>query len=110
MMEQANTQFLSPLSLVLLPGLDGTGQLFEWFLAALPPNLKPIVVSFPRDTDDDYAALETHVVAFSIPQDERFVILGESFSGPLALRIAARGHANLVAVILVASFISQPVS
>src|SRR5260370_20487459 len=33
----------------------------EWFLDALPLNLKPIVVSFPRDTDDDYAALETHV-------------------------------------------------
>lgn len=108
MMEQQITQLSSPLSLVLLPGLDGTGRLFEWFLDALPSKLRPIVIPFPRDAAD-YAALETQA-ARSLPQGQPFVILAESFSGPLALRIAARGPANLVAVILVASFTSRPVA
>jgi pimeloyl-[acyl-carrier protein] methyl ester esterase len=108
MVGQQPTQLSSPLQLVLLPGLDGTGQLFKWFLDALPPEFKPIIVSLPSEMDD-YAALEAHVMRF-LPQDQPFAILGESFSGPLALRIAARGYENLVAVILVASFITQPVS
>jgi len=109
MIEQQVTQFSSPLSLVLLPGLDGTGQLFKWFLDTLPSEVKPIVVSFPGDKDADYAALEAHVRRF-LPQDRPFAILGESFSGPLALRIAGHGYENLVAVILVASFIARPVA
>ncbi|MGH6708224.1 MAG: alpha/beta fold hydrolase [Bradyrhizobium sp.] len=69
---------------------------------------KPHVISFPRDAND-YGALETYVLR-SLPQGQPFVILAESFSGPLALRIAARGHPHLVAVILVASFKSRPVA
>jgi pimeloyl-ACP methyl ester carboxylesterase len=107
-MQQQTTQMSSPLALILLPGLDGTGRLFESFLGALSPTLKPSVVSLPRDMDG-YLALETHVER-SLPQDQPFAILAESFSGPLALRIAARGHPHLVAVILVASFTAQPVA
>jgi pimeloyl-[acyl-carrier protein] methyl ester esterase len=107
-MEQQTIRISSPLSLVLLPGLDGTGRLFESFLGALPPMLKPSVISFPRDTHS-YPALETHVER-SLPRGQPFAILAESFSGPLALRIAALGHPHLVAVILVASFTSQPVA
>ena len=107
-MEQQTTQTSPPLALVLLPGLDGTGRLFEAFLGALPPMLQPSVVPLPRDMDD-YRMLETHV-AHSLPQGRPFAILAESFSGPLALRIAARGHPYLVAVVLVASFASQPVA
>ena len=107
MVEQQPTQFSPPLPLVLLPGLDGTGQLFKWFLDALPSEFKPIIVPLPREVDD-YAALEARVARF-IPRDQPFAILGESFSGPLALRLAARGYENLVGVILIASFITQPV-
>jgi pimeloyl-ACP methyl ester carboxylesterase len=95
--------------LVLLPGFDGTGRLFSWFLNELPPELKSVVVSFPTDRDTDYAALELDAERF-LPRDRPFVLLGESFSGPLALRIAARGAPNLVAVILVASFVAQPIA
>jgi len=109
MIGQPITQFSSPLALVLLPGLDGTGQLFKWLLDALPSGLEPTVVSFPKDRDGDYSALETHVVRL-LPQDRPFAILGESFSGPLALRLAANGYKNLVAVVLVASFVNRPVA
>lgn len=107
-MERQTPGSSSPLALVLLPGLDGTGRLFESFLGALPPMLKPTVVPLPRDTHD-YPALETQVGRF-LPQGQPFAILAESFSGPLALQIAALGHPHLVAIILVASFASQPVA
>src|SRR5258706_616694 len=108
-LEQKTNTVSSPLLLVLLPGLDGTGDLFQWFVKALPSSLNPLVVSFPKDRDGDYAALEAHVVRL-LPKDQPFVLLGESFSGPLALRIAAHGYPNLVAVILVASFVAKPVA
>jgi pimeloyl-[acyl-carrier protein] methyl ester esterase len=44
----------------------------------------------------------------ALPAEGRFVLLGESFSGPLALRIAARGHPRLAAVVLIASFARNP--
>ncbi len=109
MIEQQPTPRSRQIALVLLPGLDGTGRLFQWLLAALPPEIAPVVVSFPSDVEADYAALETRVVAL-LPTDRPFVLLGESFSGPLALRLAARGDANLAGLILVASFVSQPIA
>jgi len=107
-MKQQTTQMPSPLALVLLPGLDGTGRLFECFLDALPPTLKPSVIGLPRDVDS-YEALEAYV-ARSLPQGQPFAILAESFSGPLALRIAALGTPHLVGVILVASFATRPIA
>lgn len=96
------------LSLVLLPGLDGSGQLFRWFQAALPTDLKVSVIDFPPDACT-YAAIEAHVLSV-LPLDVPFVLLGESFSGPLALRIAARNPRNLVSVVLVATFLTLPVA
>ncbi len=102
-------QRLQRLSLVLLPGLDGTGLLFKWLIAALPPSVEPIVVPLPAETDSDYRALERSAVA-SLPRDRPFALLGESFSGPLALRIVAGHPPGLVAVILVASFVVHPLA
>jgi pimeloyl-ACP methyl ester carboxylesterase len=94
-------------SLVLLPGLDGTGRLFKWLIAALPPCIEPIVISLSAGAE--YAALAKSAVR-SLPHDRPFVLLGESFSGPLALRIAADNPPGLVAVILVASFVKHPLA
>lgn len=94
-------------ALVLLPGMDGTGKLLGDFARALPPHLDARVVSYPAGEVLDYAALEQRV-ASSLPTDGSFVLLGESFSGPIALRVASRSPAGLVAVILVASFARSP--
>ena len=40
--------------------------------------------------------------------DTPFILLGESFSGPLALRLASDQPAGLIAVVLVASFVRTP--
>jgi len=37
------------LTLLLLPGMDGTGELFADFVKLLPVWIKPLVVSYPRN-------------------------------------------------------------
>ncbi len=96
------------MKLVLLPGMDGTGILFEPLVKALPENLQPMVHSYSGDTPQSYEEL-LPIVAASLPTDEPFILLGESFSGPLALRIAAACPPGLRGVILCASFARNPI-
>ncbi|HTP50165.1 MAG TPA: alpha/beta fold hydrolase [Anaeromyxobacteraceae bacterium] len=95
-----------PLTTILLPGLDGTGRLFSRFVAAADGGLSLRVLSYPTDRYLGYRELE-ELVAREIPPG-RFALLGESFGGPLALRIAARAPAGLVGVVLAASFHRRP--
>jgi pimeloyl-[acyl-carrier protein] methyl ester esterase len=96
------------MKLVLLPGMDGTGILFEPLLEALPKSISPIVVTYPYDMPLSYSELLTRVEV-KLPSSEPFILLGESFSGPLALRIAAACPPGLKGVVLSASFARNPV-
>ena len=93
--------------LVLLPGLDGTGKLFSEFVNVLGSSVDSRIVAYPKDQPLGYDELEALVMA-AIPRNQPFILLGESFSGPLAIRIAARAPAGLAAVILCASFARNP--
>ncbi len=83
-------------ALVLLPGLDGTGLLFDEFTSALGSDVDVIVASYPVNKPLGYAELEPIARSF-IPSDNPFFLLGESFSGPIALSIAASslGHVHM---------------
>jgi len=96
-----------PITLVLLPGMDGTGLLFAPFVRALPEWVKPLVVSYPGDRPLDYQG-HLELVMAALPAREPFVLLGESFSGPLALMVAAQRPRGLRGVILCATFIGWP--
>lgn len=90
---------------VLLPGLNGSSALFRWFRQALPRDARVLVVSYPDRSDwqlDDYV---THV-AQALSQCERPLLIAESFSGPIAWRLARR--LQLVGIVFVASFLSCP--
>ncbi len=93
--------------LILLPGLDGSGLLFEPLLNNLK-GVKTKVVSYPHDKKMDYKDLIQYVKE-SLPENEHFSILGESFSGPISIAIAAENHPNLDSLILVGTFIKNPV-
>lgn len=92
-------------TLVLLPGMDGTGQLFEPFVACLPSGISAKVVSYPAHEKLGYEALVEHVLHL-LPRNEPFALLGESYSGPIAVAVAARSAP--VALILACSFITNP--
>jgi pimeloyl-ACP methyl ester carboxylesterase len=99
---------MPPVPVVMLPGLDGTGRLFEPFVAQLPNGFTPIVVRYPTACPLGYADLRLLVEA-ELPTHGQFVLLGESFSSPLAARIATDQHPHLAALILVGSFVRSPV-
>jgi pimeloyl-ACP methyl ester carboxylesterase len=94
------------MKLVLLPGLDGTGLLFQPLVEVLSGEFDIQIISYPTDRVLGYSEL-TEYVATSLPAD-KFVLLAESFSGPVAYRIAKRKPKNLQSVIFVASFLSSP--
>lgn len=94
-------------SIVLLPGLDGTGALFRPLLPHLPPSLRPSVVRYPGDEELGYDALLERVIS-ALPTQERFIILGESFSGPLALMVADTNPSGLEGIVLCATFVRNP--
>jgi len=90
----------------MLPGLDGTGRLFSRFVAANDGALDLRVLSYPPDRVLGYDALE-ELVAAHLPAGP-FAVLGESFGGPLALRLAGKAPPGLVGVVLSASFHRRP--
>jgi pimeloyl-ACP methyl ester carboxylesterase len=93
--------------LLLLPGLDGTGDLFEPLVSELPDDIVRSVVTYPTDGDQRYSQLLTYVKS-AVPTDGPWFVLGWSFSGPLALMLAAECPSELRGVILCASFASSP--
>ena len=93
--------------LVLLPGLDGTGKLFDKFVRALGAGVESRIIGYSPDQPLGYEELEIRVRA-TLPDDRPYVLLGESFSGPIAIRIAASAPARLVGVILCGTFASNP--
>jgi pimeloyl-ACP methyl ester carboxylesterase len=84
--------------------MNGTDHLWAPLLRELPASIEPVIVSYSPDEPLGYAALEKRV---KLPH-EPFVLLGESFSGPLAVRIAARRPEHLKGLILVVTFLTNP--
>jgi pimeloyl-ACP methyl ester carboxylesterase len=94
--------------LVLLPGMDGTGDLFAGFIKVLPDPVEVQVVRYPTQFFLSYKELLS-LVRDACPVSEPFALLAESFSTPLAIQFAAANPPNLKRVILCAGFASSPV-
>ncbi len=93
------------MKIVILPGLDGTGRLLHDFGQSLGTQHDVEIVSYPVNLTSyaDIAAwLETR-----LPQND-YAIVAESFSGPVAIRVASQNSNALKAVIFVATFARSP--
>lgn len=105
-------ELMAEITLVLLPGLDGSGVLFRPLVSRLPPQLRPIVVTYPQDRLLNYQQLVPLVLAV-LPADGPFLLLGESFGGPLAVMVASAlaraGRNGLSGLVLSATFVRNPV-
>jgi pimeloyl-[acyl-carrier protein] methyl ester esterase len=95
---------LGDTQIILLPGLDGTGKLFRWFIAAAPRHLSLTSIALPSGplNYDDLA----DSVAHNLPAGEPLVVITESFSGPLALALAQRRP--IAALVYCNSFVIAP--
>ncbi|HJU69015.1 MAG TPA: alpha/beta fold hydrolase [Gemmatimonadaceae bacterium] len=89
---------------MLLPGLDGTGALFDGFVRVAPPGVHPEVVSLPSESFS-YAEL-AECLAPTLRLTPDTVLLAESFSGPLAISLAARHP--VAALVLCNTFVAPP--
>ena len=94
------------LTLVLLPGLDGTGTLYQDLALQLAPGYELQVIAYPLDQLLGYQQL----LDFIRPQlpDQPFVLLAESFSGPLGILLANEKPAFLKALVLCCTFGRNP--
>lgn len=94
-------------TVVLLPGMHGIGTTFADLVAALGPEVESIVVSYPADIPLGYTELEA-IVRASLPVDRPYILLAESFSGPIAVTLAAAHPAGMRGLILSSSFVKNP--
>lgn len=94
--------------LLLLPGLEGSGDLFAGLAEALGPAHKVEIVRYP-------ASCRTYVDASSIVRQalsrlRPLLIVAESFSTPLAIQIAADAHSDVAGLVLCNGFVANPLS
>lgn len=95
-------------ALVVLPGLDGLANLSSAFVESARPSFDSVVaVSYPPDQALSYAELDAFVRE-SLPRKTPYVLLGQSFSGPIALSIAASQPPGLMGLVLSTTFSQSP--
>jgi pimeloyl-[acyl-carrier protein] methyl ester esterase len=99
----------APTTWVLLPGLDGTGTLFEPMLRSIPPEILAVIVSYPLRSPSTASEL-IDIIWAALPEQQDYIIVAESFSGPLALRVAGERPRGMRALILCASFAEAPMA
>lgn len=95
------------ITLVLLPGMEGTGTLFAPFAELMEQHCLVKVIDYPCSIPLGYAELEA-LVRTQLPEGKPFVILGESFSGPIAISIAASAPPGFRGLILSCTFVRNP--
>jgi pimeloyl-ACP methyl ester carboxylesterase len=93
--------------LILLPGLSGGETFFEPLISALRGKAETRVVTYPADRQLSYDALADHVTA-ALPANGPYVVVAESFGGPLAVLAAARAANKPAGVVLAATFATNP--
>ncbi|MBA6254733.1 MULTISPECIES: hypothetical protein [unclassified Colwellia] len=92
------------MKLVLLPGMDGTGELFEEFLSYY--DGEHLVISLPQNCPQDHLSLAKSLDK-QLPKED-YILLAESFSGGIVPELLKQDLTNMKGVIFVASFLSCP--
>ncbi len=93
------------MKIVLLPGMDGTGILFEKLLLYLK-GCEVIVLPLPNDGPQDYLFLSEYIV--KLLPNEYYILVAESFSGGIAALLSQQSLSHCKGIVFVASFLSAP--
>lgn len=92
---------------IFLPGMDGTGEFFAPFLRHLPASVEAVPMRYPGNEPLGYDELFSFVRE-RLPVEEPFLVVAESFSGPLAVRLAASQPPGMIGAVVSASFVRNP--
>jgi len=93
---------MKTITAVLLPGLDGTGELFAPFVAAASQGISTVVVDYPMSK----ASIDVLDRRARERLTDRCIVIAESFSGPIGVRVAEDDRVQ--ALVLCNSFINSP--
>ena len=94
-------------TLVLMPGLDGTGKLFAPIIPLLEPHFRLQIVTYPDlDSFTDYV---DNALA-QLPTESSFSLVAESFSGPIALTLMAQHPGIIGPSVLSATYARSPLA
>ncbi len=91
---------------MLLPGLNGTEGLFTPLLNSAPDKYSVVCVPYPTHRKCSYQELQHLVEDRLMTIDTSVILVGESFAGPLALKLHQAN--GVVGIVLVATFVSPP--
>ncbi len=92
--------------MVLVPGMNGTGELFYRQVPRLEPSYRVATYALRDDAKslDLLAADLAHVVDIVAPIEHRAIIVGESFGGAVGLTFALRYPEQVAGLVLLNSF------
>lgn len=93
------------MQLVLLPGMDGTGELFSPLLPYLK-HYQVNIITLPENCDQSYTTL-TQYISNKLPVSD-YLLVAESFSGPIAAMLASSATVKPLGIVFVASFLTPP--
>jgi pimeloyl-ACP methyl ester carboxylesterase len=93
-------------ALVLVPGMDGTGQLFYRQVPSLAETYRTATYALRNDarTMDTLVDDLGHVIEAVAPETRRAVVVGESFGGALAMSFALARPEQVRALVVLNSF------
>ena len=93
----------------LLPGLDGTGDLFEPLLREIGNENTVRVVSYPADQVLSLSEIVACAAA-QLPKNEPLILVAESMSGPIVVKLLAANvlDVKVKGVIFCATFVRPP--
>lgn len=94
------------MSLVFLPGLDGTGISFEPIGALLPPDVVTTVIRYPNEKLSFEETVDC--AARQFPRNEADIVVAESFSGPVAIELLGSGRIKAKGLVLASTFARSP--
>lgn len=94
-------------TLVLMPGLDGTGKLFSPLIPLLEPHFRLVIVTYPDlDSFSEYVDCAQN----QLPEAGGFSLVAESFSGPVAMAIMAQRPEQIGPSVLSSTFARSPLA
>jgi len=94
--------------LLLLPGLEGSGDLFSGLIEELGPLFDTRVVRYPNSCRT-YEAV-AGVVRKEFTGSSPFVMVAESFSTPISVQLAGDAQHGIEGLVLCNGFVSNPLS
>jgi pimeloyl-ACP methyl ester carboxylesterase len=95
------------LTVVMLPGLDGSGDFFGKGTRYFEAFGQIEIVRYPRNGSQSYEAL-ARFVELHLPVGAPFIVVAESFSGPIGIKLASSNIARMCALVLIATFVKAP--